>query len=566
MALYIGNIAETFWRTSSDNVLRKYGYQYDGLNRLLDSYYQKPNNVGHNSPDLMSYNEHLTYDQNGNIMFLQRYGDLDSVLDNIEIDNLTYVYDDGNKLKKVSDSSNHPEGFKNGANNNDEYGYDDYGNMIRDDNKGISSIAYNHLNLPKEILFSGTPTRNISYIYNALGQKVSKSVTYGVSCTTTDYLGGFHYENEVLKFFATAEGYVNVTVGDRPPNPIFYNYVYNYTDHLGNIRVSYTENDGEVEILEENHYYPFGLKHKKYGSVDKQLVNIVKGQAYYVGVETVPPGERKTYQYKYNGKEYQDELGINLYDFHFRQYMQDLGRTTTVDPHAENYYSLSPYSFLNNNPILFIDPDGRDFIISYIDNKGKNQEYRFNGGNDVLPDNKFVQDFVNSYRYNVGNGGGDSMKAIATNSEATVYVQYGEFSSQDNGKPGDMSANVITWNNEAGLETTNGYVLSPATILDHESAHALNGINNAGKKSALSATPDKQYDNKEEKRVIEGPEQKTARGNREIPQNAVTRDNHYGRPVITTSSTSNKVNFCRTQQWTESFNGRGIFSRGKYKK
>jgi len=137
---------------------------------------------------------------------------------------------------------------------------------------------------------------------------------------------------------------------------------------------------------------------------------------------------------------------------------------------------------------------------------------------------------------------------------------------QSCGSGGDKSANVITWNNEAGLETTNGYVLSPATILDHESAHALNAINNAGEKYALSITPDKQYDWKEESRVIQGPEQKTARANREIPQNAVTRDNHHGRPVITTSSTSNNVNFCRTQQWTESFNSRKIFFTGKYKR
>src|SRR5690606_40930057 len=62
-------------------------------------------------------------------------------------------------------------------------------NMTRDYNKGISQITYNHLNLPKEILFSGTPTRKILYLYDALCQKVQKKVINGSEITTTDYLG-----------------------------------------------------------------------------------------------------------------------------------------------------------------------------------------------------------------------------------------------------------------------------------------------------------------------------------------------------------------------------------------
>src|SRR5690606_38546124 len=127
--------------------------------------------------------------------------------------------------------------------------------MVSDENKGISQITYNHLNLPKEISFSGTPTRKISYLYNALGQKVVKKITNGTEITTTDYLSGFHYENEVLRFFATSEGYTNVRLNPKS-GTLSFNYAYNYTDHLGNIRVSYTNSGGSAAILEENHYYP----------------------------------------------------------------------------------------------------------------------------------------------------------------------------------------------------------------------------------------------------------------------------------------------------------------------
>ncbi|NHN28174.1 type IV secretion protein Rhs, partial [Flavobacterium jejuense] len=73
-ALYNGNISETFWKTSSDNVKRKYKYSYDNLNRLLEANYSKPESV---SPTLDNYLEKLTYDKNGNIQNLIRNGGRD---------------------------------------------------------------------------------------------------------------------------------------------------------------------------------------------------------------------------------------------------------------------------------------------------------------------------------------------------------------------------------------------------------------------------------------------------------------------------------------------------------
>ena len=161
---------------------------------------------------------------------------------------------------------------------------------------------------------------------------------------TTLYAGNYVYEgpsgNEVLKFFNTYEGYVE-------PSGTAFDYVYQYKDHLGNIRLSYSDknNDGDIdistdpnimEIVEENNYYPFGLKHKGYNS------NVVTSE----------------HKWKYNGKELQDELDLNWYDLGARNLDHALGRFMNVDPRAEDYNFQSVYAFANNNPVLFVDING----------------------------------------------------------------------------------------------------------------------------------------------------------------------------------------------------------------
>ncbi|MCX2682209.1 RHS repeat-associated core domain-containing protein, partial [Galbibacter sp. EGI 63066] len=147
----------------------------------------------------------VAYDKNGNIKALQRKGKVGSSYDTM--DDLTYnYYNGGNFLVRVNDGSGNPEGFKDGANTDNDYGRDANGNTIRDRNKGITGIVYNHLNLPTSIAISGG---NISYIYDASGTKLRKKVNEGGAVTkTTDYAGNYIYEDDhtgsgsVLQFLA----------------------------------------------------------------------------------------------------------------------------------------------------------------------------------------------------------------------------------------------------------------------------------------------------------------------------------------------------------------------------
>jgi RHS repeat-associated protein len=154
--------------------------------------------------------------------------------------------------------------------------------------------------------------------------------------------------------------------------------VYNYTDHLGNIRVSYTLNpaDGQLKILEENHYYPFGLKHSNY-NVDK--ADFDKDETGIFAV--LKPVERSEFQYKYNGKEFQDELGLNWDSFKWRNYDYAIGRFMSIDPLTEEYHTWSPYVFSGNRVIDARELEGLEphSVHKSLEDAGENFGNQYNG-------------------------------------------------------------------------------------------------------------------------------------------------------------------------------------------
>lgn len=227
------------------------------------------------------------------------------------------------------------------------------------------------MNLPKRIIFdegNDHDSNEIRYTYDANGTKLSKEVisytgTSGRTHAITNYENGFitkesknySYDgqfwigNELdlgIQFISQPEGYIEPIDGNDLSQG--FDYIFQYKDHLGNIRLSYKDsnNDGSVdssEIIEENNYYPFGLKHKGYNNV----VN----------------GTENNFQ-TYQGQELEEELGKNTLAYQWRDYDPAIGRFNKIDRFAEKYYSISNYAFTANNPIFFNEIKGDSLDVS----------------------------------------------------------------------------------------------------------------------------------------------------------------------------------------------------------
>jgi len=124
-------------------------------------------------------------------------------------------------------------------------------------------------------------------------------------------------------------GYLYVYTSNESPVDVFFD----------NLQVSHIRGP----LLEETHYYPFGLT--------------------MAGISSKAAGKLEN-RYKYNGIELDTTFGLNEYEAHFRDLDPALGRWWQIDPKIEGQESESPYSSMANNPILKSDPLGDEPITS----------------------------------------------------------------------------------------------------------------------------------------------------------------------------------------------------------
>jgi RHS repeat-associated protein len=243
-----GNIAGVKWKSGGDKQGRAYGYIYDNASRLLGADFRQ-NNTSTGTVWEMNQKDFsvsgIAYDPNGNISSMTQKGMIGTSI--ATIDQLSYTYrQNSNKLTTVGDPSVTTGAglgdFINGPNTGADYDYDTSGNLIKDLNKSITAITYNHLNLPEKITIQGKGT--IAYWYDANGNKLRKIVTdnstSSARTTTTDYLGGsIVYRNDSLELVSHEEGRIRPIY--QTGQPVKYYYDFFLKDHLDNVRVVLTE-------------------------------------------------------------------------------------------------------------------------------------------------------------------------------------------------------------------------------------------------------------------------------------------------------------------------------------
>ena len=344
-------------------------------------------------------NDHFStsykYDLMGNILSLRREGLLNSG-NYGTIDDLTYSYK-GNQVVKIDDAAEESPCYKGAmhfrdyADEETEYTYDANGNMLTDSNKGITSIDYNVLDLPQcistksRVLFKEDSNDTIYYTYSADGTKLrstykkaeyrvypynpetsltSFNVETGLNVGTVGmakpiakrlktkyyYCSNLVYDNDNISAILFDGGYASV---DDDNGIVMHFYV---KDHLGSNRLVV---DGNGNIEEVNHYYPFGALMGDRCGVSRN-------------------------NYKYIGKELDTMYGWNMQDHEARWYDPVVGRWMVTDPLQEIYLNVSSYSNVLNNPLRLIDPDGNHVEVTL----DKENKYIVTGG--ALDDDKNI--------------------------------------------------------------------------------------------------------------------------------------------------------------------------------
>ncbi len=342
--LYNGNISSIEYGYSID-ATRKFNYRYDQLNRLLYS--------SESRGPLSITEESFEYDKHGNQKIIFR-------MFNSRVTDAISLSHRGNQLSNLSNEYPDMNGvdYTEYPTESASFSYNSNGALISDSGREIVAIRYNLLNLPDTIQFKNGNA--IYYSYSATGQKLrtkhiiaktgivvpmgqtrSLNPSLILSTLQTDYTSNLVLENGMLKRQAIPGGYLSFT--------------------------PFTDNNGQYHCAAYNFY------NKDYQGNNRDVVSesgtIIQRTEYGAFGTPFPQntGDAGAQPHKYSDKEFDRMHGLNWYDFEARMQDPILDQFHTMDPMAENYYSISPYAYCANNPVNFIDPNGTDVVYVFED-------------------------------------------------------------------------------------------------------------------------------------------------------------------------------------------------------
>ncbi len=350
-------------------------YTYDRLNRIKADSNAQWTSGAWDWTDPSYLASRYSYDPNGNIKSLSRK-DASSA----DLDRFCYEYvNHRNQLAQVSDSvgaTSNTLDLEGGT----SYTYDYNGRLTQENNSstGAVNITWSPYNKPVSIENTNTGC-TLRFLYDAGGNRVLKAADYSVSGDTSlAYVRNAQghvmtvYKATIDKFNASeyslygisrlGMGYSSSTFGAARIN----SYInvrflrakqYQENDHLADVRtiisdVKSIDNSSNIynpEIVSYQNYYPYGMMQQD------------RANGY--------TSER----YGYSGKEKDDEVSnvSSSYNYGARDYDARIARFISVDSLESKYPSLSGYSIANNNPIYYLDADGREIRVSFaaVDSK-----------------------------------------------------------------------------------------------------------------------------------------------------------------------------------------------------
>ena len=213
--------------------------------------------------------------------------------------------------------------------------------------------------------------------------------------------------------------------------------------------------------------------------------------------------------FRFTGHERDAESGLDY--MLARSYAYDVGRFLRPDPMQDAYPGISPYAYANNNPLKYVDPDGNKLRFA----PGVSAEFKSYFARAV----KYLNELKVSAKL-----------ARLESSESVIYLAQSNSVNFYN-----SSTKTIHWNPFLVLETKTGNKLPPVMGLDHEVDHGLRDVLNPGKFLTDLATPDVNYGNLEERRVIQGSESDLGRKMGMIKGDEQTRYDHSDQRLYLTN-------------------------------
>jgi RHS repeat-associated protein len=260
-------------------------------------------------------------------------------------------------------------------------------------------------------------------------------------------------------------------------------------DKNGNGIIEVTNNPATCEIIQENHYYPFGLNHE-----GPWLMN----------------DAARDNLYQYNGKEWNVDFGLGLYDFGNRWQDPALGRFTAVDRFAEKYAFQSAYVMAANDPVKFVDVNGDSVKIG---------EIIYSPGMEISENyDAFTNNTIDALNFIFKNGGKKHIGKLVA-SERVYNIKESSELGTNTFEPISDYGGEIKFNALEAAEYSNGKIITAVTILAHEIDHAFKNeilVTKSKKSGNLEKLVNFQYPIeskakiKEETRAMKGLERKIA--------------------------------------------------------